>query len=213
MSSTNPKPSDAALIAALQENYVYARHQEQQRERNSFLYWAAWAGAIGLIYSGEASSSVTDYPWLFLFLALLALPVLAGSLKWSAEFTNHIAAAEAAARELKLNTRLKEDGEQPNRFLKNLTLKFHNPLPYPEFKGYMAFPLKLPTIISIGAIIPLLHGLGFAISLGLFFRGLGCSGWLSLLAGILALLTSFLVCVVTFKVMEIRIQDRQPNHG
>lgn len=101
--------------------------------------------------------------------------VLIASLKWTAEFTNHVAASSWAAGRLGLN-----DAIEPNPSANEA----EGPrwwLPYGEFRGYLALPLRFPLVFNVGPITTIAQSTGLAVATGLSLHAI--VGTWSILAG------------------------------
>lgn len=192
-------PENSALEKALQENLSHARHQETQRERYMALYWLLWAAVLAYVgRQGDFASKVAENKWIFGFLSIMSLATLIINLKWNAEFANHMAAAATIADRLGLNR--SAPTRDPNW-----------PLPYPEFTGYMALPLKFPLLLNVGPWLSGTHFLGVALSVWLFVYG-----WTSWVLGSLLVGSAAGVAVVAlsywmYVLMRQGVQARMPR--
>jgi len=195
------------LLIALQENLEHARHQENLRERLTFMYWAAWSASIGFIY--QKGGDLLSYPWIFLLLFVISIPVLISTLKWSSEFANHMNAAASICNELGINI--------PN-------IKDRKFFTYPEFSGYMALPIKVPIYLNIAVILSIMECLGLALSVSLFLFGFHKSnitkGWMKcffnealwiILIGFLSFSVAIGICTWMYFYMKKRINKRTPK--
>ena len=198
----NPRmaPENSALEKALQENFNHARHQETQRERYMALYWFFWAAVLAYVgRQGDFASKVAENWFIFGFIAIMSLATLILSLKWNAEFANHMAAAAAIADTLRLNCSTQTQVQTPNW-----------PLSYPEFSGYMALPLKLPLYLNVAPWLSAIYCLGVALSVGLFMYGLTHRVLGFLLFGGLALAGAGALCYAMYVLMQRRVETRTP---
>lgn len=96
------------LYFAISENWARARHVEVLRDRLTATYWLVWAAALALLGLSERETAGTgpDAPFLVIVsLGLLGISflVLGATLKWTAEYANHMAAIDTAARALHIN--------------------------------------------------------------------------------------------------------------
>ena len=190
-----------SLEKALQENFAHARHQEIQRERYMALYWILWAAVLAYVgEKGNFASSVADNYYLFGFLSVMSFATLIVNLKWNAEFANHMAAAAAIADKLTLNSSTPEQARTANW-----------PLPYPEFTGYMALPLKFPIYLNVGAWLSVIHCFGFALSICLFSFGPTHSVLGSLFLGLLAGGVALAICYRMYTLMRQGLDIRIPK--
>ena len=196
-----PTLSKESLFLALQENFAHARHQEALREKVVAVYWTAWGATVGFVYAKTGSFS--DYPVLFVLLALVSLPVLLGTLKWSFEFGNHIAAISALSLVLHLN-HLQTTGR--NKKPNDSSLTVDDYLPFSEFRGYVALPLRTPLYLNVAVTLIGLECIGFALSSaiaaygftpdGIITLGTATITWTKAKSGICAFLISLSFSVV-----------------
>jgi len=106
--------SNDLLEKILTENFYHARHQENQRERNIIWYWAIWSAILAYIgRDGAFIDKIDDNYYIFLLLAIISFASLLSTLKWSAEFANHISAIALISEKLGLN-KLSNEGVLSN---------------------------------------------------------------------------------------------------
>lgn len=201
------RPTAAALIAALQENWLHARHVENLRERQNYLYWVAWGAILAYLASSSGARSTISGPdltWLFVLMAVFSAVALSTSLKWTAEFGNHIAAVYYAAEELGLNKPAQMTDASPTRGIRGKVRMFWSTrwaLPYPEFRGYMALPLDLPIFLSVGPTMIVWQTIGLAVAIFLAAQPHVSPEWTVALALLLGLgaLTAVTICVMVLR--------------
>ena len=194
-------PENDVLEKALAENFNHARHQETQRERYMSLYWLIWAAALAYIgRQGDFSTKLAENTPIFTFLLVMSLATLVLNLKWNAEFTNHMAAISAIAARLHLNRTTQKQAEPTNW-----------PLPYPEFTGYMALPLKVPFLLNVGPWLSGIHCIGFMLSAGLLTYSLTKSALMSYIAFGLAAVLSIILCSQMYLHMKRAVTARAPS--
>lgn len=121
------EPSQGALLAALEQNWLHARHQESQRFWLLNVYLLITLGIVSLI-SAKGFFTITAVISL-VFLFILSLSVFLVLIKLNAEFSNHIRAVQWIAEKLKLIKAI-ESGKSVDKKI--------------MFKGFMALPLPLP---------------------------------------------------------------------
>jgi hypothetical protein len=122
---TVEEPCHQALLVALEQNWLHARHQEYQRFWLLNVYVAITTAIAWLIFTKGFYTFISTL--LLLFLTAVSLSVFFTLLKMNAEFANHIAAIQWIAEKLRLIIKL--DNANKKRIM---------------FKGYMALPLPLP---------------------------------------------------------------------
>lgn len=189
------------LEKALQENFNHARHQEIQRERYLVAYWLVWAAIIAYAQRhDDLARFAYDHSGVFAFLSLISLITLISTLKWNAEFANHIAAAAAIADTLKLNWTTPSQRDTPNW-----------PLPYPEFSGYMAFPLRFPLLLSVAPWLALVHCGGLALSLGFATFGVTMDIEYSIKIAVLGGVVGFAISYRLYQLMKRSVLARTPD--
>jgi hypothetical protein len=194
------QPVPGSLETALQENWNHARHVENLRERYNSFYWFLWAAILSYVgRKGDFGNNIQENKYLFGLLAVMSFAVLLTTLKWNAEFANHMAAVSACARKLRLN------GD------KNDASSKWNPLPYPEFVGYMGLPLKFPLPLNVSVWLALINCLGLAIAVFLFFFGWTWSLKTSLVFGGLAGFIGVSLCYWMYRTMKKEITNRMSN--
>jgi hypothetical protein len=197
-----PSPSrisNETLIKILAENLSHARHQEVMRERQNNLYWALWAGSLAFVFKG-GETGLSTHSGLFVLIAAISFCVLLTSLKWNAEFGNHIAAAAKIGEFLEINkVRLDlKDSDQPW-------------LPYDEFTGVMALPLRFPMQMSVGPWISVLHCIGFGTAIYLAILGFVGDQIVAGISGIIAVIAGVILCKSIFDRMKSGIKSRTPE--
>lgn len=111
-----------------------------------------------------------------------------------------MAAAAAIAKRLKINYSTSGQEAAPN-----------NPLPYSEFRGYMALPLKFPVYLNVGAWLPIIYCLRFALAVWLFVYGFIGGTLIPLLLGSLAEITSLMICFGIYTLMKRELEARTPR--
>jgi hypothetical protein len=194
--STAEQPLAGSLETALRENWNHARHVENLRDRYNSLYWFLWAAILSYVgRQGDFGARIQENKYLFGLLAVMSFAVLLTTLKWNAEFTNHMAAVSACARKLQLNA--------------DKNIGANDPLPYPEFVGYMALPLKFPLPLNVSVWLALIHCLGLALAVFLFFLGWTGSLKTSLVLGNVAGLIGVILCYWIYRTMKKEITKRQ----
>jgi hypothetical protein len=190
----------SSLEKALQENWSHARHVENLRDRYMALYWFLWAAILSYVgRQGDFETGIKQSAFLFALLTLMSLAVLFSTLKWNSEFANHMAAAAATATALDLN-RSNDDQKRAS----------NTPLAYPEFKGYMALPLKFPIPYNAGVWLALTHCLGLGLATTLCLRA-WCGWKLSVLAGALAGIAAIALCYKIYAIAQREISTRLPD--
>ena len=198
-------PGDETLLASLHENWAHSRHQEQMRERHNYLYWVSWAAVIAFAATQKlALYDAVMWP-LYVFLVLFSLVALFATLKWTAEFTSHIAAAYRTSRALGLVEPLSVP-EKPSRFRWLASVK--PALPYPShLRGYMALPLDMPIYLNVGANMAILQGLGLGASVALLIWSLSGYVWLALVVGACAFAMAVALCFRVMKLTGDRVKE------
>ncbi len=149
------------VIACLEENFNHERHQEIQRNKLNHLYFLIWGTIIGL-YGKYPKSFLEDFSWLFVFLSIFSLIVFINTLKWNAEFMNHICAAAKIVFDIKINV-IQKDNEKSS-ILKRLIFRiplFSSPVPYPHFSGYIALPLHMPIFANVSVLYTIIQSLEY----------------------------------------------------
>lgn len=241
----NPNPSSTAVIDAMAErqasldraeslrfviaqNWEHARHVENLRERLNNLYWISWGAVLAFVGTvGSAGGSATPtpvYTYLSFFLFVVSVIVLMSTLKWTAEFANHVAAVARASEELRLNRVATANEASALPWISR-----NQYLPYPEFKGVMALPLRWPLYLSVGGLMPIAQSFALSFALAFFVTAapspsapvLGSVssfisgtvlGWAGSNAGLVAfavaLTASAIVLVTTYKLMKVSIPQR-----
>lgn len=134
------KPTEQALLKSLEQNFIHARKQHELFERYSYVIVFSHAAIVGVVIKSD--KNVTDYWIAFVFLLIVALMVYSSHLKWSAEFMNHMSAVLKISEKLDLIQTLSS---------KKNPQKIKNLLPFGEYIGYMALPLKIPLYVSMSA--------------------------------------------------------------
>lgn len=194
----------AALRVALEQNWLHARHQENLRERQNYLYWVSWAAVLAYLPAADIALSAAWF--LFGLIALFSAIVVSTSLKWTAEFDNHVTTAYFVAAELGLI-----EPAQPAQVGRLASLfsvrKF---LSYPEFRGYMALPLDLPIFLNVGATMVIAQTLGLAVAIGIAAYGLTLSLLIGVALGIFAFGIAVTVIVWILRVAKARLAARLP---
>jgi hypothetical protein len=165
------------------------------------LYWLIWAAVLAYVgRQGDFASQVAENKWIFGFLSIMSFATLIVNLKWNAEFANHMASAAAVSDRLGLNRPIQPQAQTPNW-----------PLPYPEFTGYMALPLKFPLLLNVGPWLSGIHCLGVALSVWLFLYGWTCSVIWSIVVGILAGAGAIVLSYRMYVLMQREVQARTPS--
>jgi len=196
------------LFKVLQENFSHARHQENLRERQNNVYWVMWGALLSFVYSKQGN--VGEYPLLFVFLFVVSIAVLLSTLKWTAEYGNHVAAVAIIAQRLGLNAPVTNPVA---------TAKGRSPLPFVEFTGVMALPLRFPIALTVGAWMCGAHSFGIAAAAGLAVYGFTARSWqpytslLAWLAFFLVLIVAFAACASMFRRMNTEIKLRTAEVG
>jgi hypothetical protein len=200
-------PARESLLAALHENWAHARHQEQVRERHNYLYWVSWAAVVAFAGTQHLALSDVAMAPLYVFLMLFSVVAVLATLKWTAEFSNHIAAVYKTSRKLRL-IRPDPAPEVTSRFRWFASVK--PALPYPaHLKGYMALPLDMPIYLNVGATMAIVQALGFAASVALFVWSL-CGKdylWLGLVVGAGGFLIAVVVCFRVMKLAGLHVEE------
>jgi hypothetical protein len=178
------EPTPEALLVALEENWCHARHQETLRERQNAVYWVAWGAVLAFVASSGHSPFDPDlapenratFSLVFFVMGLFSAVTLGTTLKWSAEFANHVTAAFESASALHLIAPITDAGGESHGSKSGRTnpRKISAPsrgrfLPYPEFRGYMALPLDLPLIFNVAPAMLVLQVVGLFGSGVVFF--------------------------------------------
>lgn len=133
-SNSEDQPSTCSLLAALEQNWEHARHEENLRLAYFTFYWVALASAIAFaVEKGQSKGlmALADFWLVFFLLGLVSVFTLLAVIKASEEFRNHVRAAQWIAENLKLNVPV-SPGSQPDIM----------------FKGFMALPLPLPIRVN-----------------------------------------------------------------
>jgi len=141
-----------ALMKALEQNWLHARHQEVQRQQQLFIFLAITGVMLTIISQTYiAWQSTLKQFWLaFLFLMIFSHMVSSSFIKWNLEFSNHIAGVQWISERLKLIGPISNEREQNVLDFKHfrthkdqdrLKKKLLNDA---MFQGYMALPLPLP---------------------------------------------------------------------
>jgi|GEM_PF-1986237 len=204
-------PTREALLASVHENWAHARHQEQLRERHNYLYWASWAAVLAFAGSQGRSLGASEMCPIYLFLTVFSAVVLSTTLKWTAEFTNHLGAVYSASVKLGLIEPEAIARQSPRfRWLASVKLA----LPYPPFTGYMALPLDMPIFLNVGATMAIVQAVGFTISATLFtYTALGKDYvGLALLVGAVAFVVSAVICFSVMKLTDKHVKGRSPGN-
>ena len=202
------------LIICLKENFNHARHQEIQRNKLNHLYFLIWGTIIGL-YGKYPNSFLEDFSWLFVFLSIFSLIVFINTLKWNAEFMNHICAAAKIVFDAKINV-IQKDNERSGilkRLISRITL-FSSPVPYPHFSGYMALPLHMPIFVNVSVLYTIIQSLGICISTTLTIKAfrirfMSMSDHLFITGSIIFIIT-MIIAAIFLKRSQHQIQKRYP---
>ena len=101
------------ILKCLEENFKHARHQEIQRNKLNYLYFVVWGAILSLYASGLSERTLL---FVFCFLFIFSTIVFFATLKWNAEFTNHISAIARISFDLNINN--EEENKMDNE--KNL---------------------------------------------------------------------------------------------
>lgn len=189
------KPSESALISALHENWLHARHAQELRDRLNNLYWVSWGAILALV-----KDDAVNRPSLFAFFVILSAVVISTSLKWTAEFANHIAAAYSVSERLGLVV--------PNRPGRR-AISARRPLPFPEHVGYMGFPLEAPIFLNVGATLTVAQCIGISVAIWLVAYSFVGPTIASVL-GVLSFGFSVVVCFSILRLTAAAIEARQP---
>jgi hypothetical protein len=203
-------PTPESLRLSISENWEHARHAQDLRDRLTNLYWVSWGAVLAYLHAtttGANPLSSKEAGFIFGLLALLSALVLSSTLKWTAEFANHVAGVYHASVALGLVTPRKDVTVQ-GWF--NQILSGGASLPYPPFRGYMALPLNMPVILNVGPAVTVIVSVGLAASTGMCVRV-----WFGDLAGgLFGFITlSFAVLVAAWVVhlTDVGISERDPN--
>jgi hypothetical protein len=200
--STQP-PGEDTLKLALQENFNHARHQETQRERYNTVYWFLWAAVLAYVgRQGDFLGNLHQNAFLFAFLAAISIATLVTSLKFNAEFANHLSSVAAIATRLGLNSSTTRQEANSNR-----------PLPYPEFRGYLALPLSFPIYLNVGAWLSIIYCVGLALAVFLMVYGLTDARLTAVVYTAVAATTGLTVCCVMYVLMNRGVARRRPRMG
>lgn len=159
------------LRFAIDQNWVHARHSQELREKLTGLYWLVWGAA--LYYLGTDQRDHFQSAVLFIAIAVASMLAFASTLKWSAEFANHVAAVAVASRALGLNAaprrhRSRRAGHTvrgPSRLERAMGIGGY--LPYRPFTGVMALPLPAPIFLNVGPLFAAITMFGLSLSVGL----------------------------------------------
>ena len=149
-------PSEASLHAAMSHNLEMVKHAQDLRDRLNNLYWITWAALLA--YLGAANPKPEIVAGVSAFLLVASVVVLLSSLRWSAEFANHVAAIGACARALRLNADRVDDLSRRHLLLIGAYR------PFDEFRGFVALPLRLPLFLHAGVLTCAYQSLGAAVA-------------------------------------------------
>ncbi|MGD0122684.1 MAG: hypothetical protein ABSC46_09010 [Candidatus Limnocylindrales bacterium] len=203
-------PPRESLLASLHENWAHARHQEQVRERHNYLYWVSWAAVLAFASTQKLALSDVAMAPLYVFLMLFSAVAVFATLKWTAEFTNHIAAAYRTSLKLGLVEPVAAP-EPSSRFRWLASVKPALPYP-PRLTGYMALPLDMPIYLNVGATMAIVQALGFAASVALFVWSVSGKDylWLGLVVGAVGFLVAVVICFRVMKLAGQRVREWSP---
>lgn len=210
-------PSDESLRLGVSENWQHARHAQELRDRLNNLYWVSWGAVLAYLHvtsSGSNPVSQEEYALIFGLLALFSALVLSATLKWTAEFANHVAGVYHSSLALGLVSVDKDaehdDAAKPKTWLRQI-LRGGASLPYPRsVRGYMALPLNLPVIFNVGPAITVIVSAGLSISSGLFLR-VPFGNTVGVIGAVIVLLCAVGVSAWVVQMTGVAIDGRKPQ--
>ena len=210
-------PTPESLRLSISENWQHARHAQELRDRLNNLYWVSWGAVLAYMHvtaSGSNPVSPQESALIFGLLALFSALVLSATLKWTAEFANHVAGVYHSSLALGLVAfDRKAEGEKAAKkktWLRQI-LAGGASLPYPEsVRGYMALPLNLPVIFNVGPAITIIVSVGLSISTGLCLRA-PFGDTVGVIAGLTVLVCAVGVAAWVVRMTGIGIDGRSPQ--
>lgn len=210
-------PSPESLRLSISENWQHARHAQELRDRLNNLYWVSWGAVLAYLHvasSGSNPVSPEQQALIFFLLALFSALVLSATLKWTAEFANHVAGVYHSSLALGLVSVDKdskiEKGAKGKSWLRQI-LRGGASLPYPRsVRGYMALPLDMPVVFNVGPAITVIVSIGLSISTGLFLR-IPFGDTVGVLGGLIVLACAVVVSAWVVRMTGMGIEGRSPQ--
>ncbi len=210
-------PTPESLRLSISENWRHARHAQELRDRLNNLYWVSWGAVLAYLHvtaSGSNPAPSEEPALIFGLLALFSALVLSATLKWTAEFANHVAGVYHSSLALGLVTfdrHADSESVATRKTWLRQILGGGASLPYPEsVRGYMALPLNLPVIFNVGPAITIIVSVGLSISTGLCLRVL-FGDTVGVIAGLTVLVCAIGVAAWVVRMTGIGIDGRSPQ--